>query len=56
MNAQWATAISLSVVFGTLYWILGPDQRGGHWVPLAEAFLQGRLHLTEDRWWLELIH
>jgi len=27
-----------------------------NFVLLADAFLQGRLYLTEDRWWLELVH
>lgn len=52
----WAAAVGFAVVAGVLYWVLGTDQRGGAWVPLAEAFLNGRLHLVEDRPWLELIH
>lgn len=39
-----------------LYWFTGPAGSGGDvYVPLAEAFLHGRLHLVEDRPWLELI-
>lgn len=52
----WAGALGFGVAAGALYWVLGPEQRGGVWVPLAEAFLSGRLHLVEDRPWLELIH
>jgi hypothetical protein len=52
----WAVAAGFAVAFGILYWSLGPAQRGGVWVPQAEAFVHGRLHLVEDRPWLELIH
>ncbi|MCC6312248.1 MAG: hypothetical protein IT345_15230 [Trueperaceae bacterium] len=38
-----------------VYWITGPAASGDMWPPLAEAFLDGRLHLVEDRPWLELV-
>ncbi len=37
------------------YWITGPAVIGDMWPPLAEAFANGRLHLVEDRPWLELV-
>ena len=52
----WAAALGVGAVSGLVYWVLGPEQQGGVWVPLAEALLNGRLHLVEDRPWLELIH
>lgn len=55
-SSPWLAAAFVAVAFGILYWLLGPEQDGGVWVPLAEAFLDGRLHLDEDRPWLELIH
>jgi hypothetical protein len=38
-----------------VYWVTGPAAGGDMWPPLAEAFLDGRLHLVEDRPWLELV-
>jgi len=52
----WIMALGFAAASAAVYWTLGPDQRGGVWVPLAEALLNGRLHLVEDRPWLELIH
>jgi hypothetical protein len=40
-----------------LYWFTGPSGSGyDFFVPLADAFLHGRLHLVDDRPWMELIH
>jgi hypothetical protein len=48
-----------AVVFGLVaflaYWLTGPAAGGDVWPPLAEAFLQGQLHLADDRPWLELV-
>src|SRR5919106_1427824 len=38
-----------------VYWVTGPKAAGDVWPPLAEAFLDGRLTLAEDRPWLELV-
>ncbi|MGH2445083.1 MAG: hypothetical protein ACRDGD_03490 [Candidatus Limnocylindria bacterium] len=48
-------AILFAVGAATLYWITGPEQRGDVWPPLAQAFLDGQIHLDQDRPWLELI-
>ena len=45
----------LSILALVVYWITGPSASGDMWPPLAEAFLSGRLHLAEDRPWLELV-
>ncbi|HEX7172449.1 MAG TPA: hypothetical protein VF365_07580 [Candidatus Limnocylindria bacterium] len=50
-----AEAVLLSVVAVSVYWVTGPPASGDMWPPLAEAFLSGQLHLTEDRPWLELV-
>lgn len=48
-------AALFALAAGTLYWILGPSAPGTLvYVPLADAFLHGRLWI-EDRPWLELI-
>jgi len=48
-----------ALLFGLIaffaYWLTGPAAGGDMWPPLAEAFLQGQLHLADDRPWLELI-
>jgi hypothetical protein len=39
-----------------VYWLTGPTEPGGDsFVPLADAFLQGRLSIPQDRPWLELV-
>jgi hypothetical protein len=38
-----------------VYWVTGPAASGDMWPPLAEAFLSGQLHLSQDRPWLELV-
>ena len=58
---RWMTQSPLveAVFFGILafavYWFTGPSASGDMWPPLAEAFLSGQLHLSEDRPWLELV-
>ena len=48
-------AILLAVAAGGLYMLTGPDDSGGDaFLPLADAFLHGRL-LIEARPWLELV-
>jgi hypothetical protein len=38
------------------YWLTGPiDPGGDSYVPLADAFLDGRLSIAQDRPWLELV-
>lgn len=48
-------ALVLAGVALIAYWITGPPVTGDVWPPLAEAFLSGQLHLSQDRPWLELI-
>jgi hypothetical protein len=50
-----AEAILLALVALVVYWVTGPRAEGDMWPPLAEAFLNGQLHLPEDRPWLELV-
>ncbi len=50
-----AEATLFAVVALFVYWVTGPPASGDMWPPLAEAFLSGRLHLIEDRPWLELV-
>jgi hypothetical protein len=48
-------ALGLSLLAPVVYWFTGPAVQGDVWPPLAEAFLDGQLHLDEDRPWLELV-
>lgn len=48
-------AVLLSVVGLVVYWFTGPPADAGMFEPLADAFLHGRLHLVDDRPWLELV-
>ncbi|HEY6608965.1 MAG TPA: hypothetical protein VI277_07215 [Candidatus Limnocylindria bacterium] len=48
-------AAALSLLALVVYWVTGPSAAGDMWPPLAEAFLSGRLHLVDDRPWLELV-
>jgi hypothetical protein len=52
---RWA-GIGLGVVAGLVYLVLGPDKTNhdSH-LPIARAFLEGRLHLVEPMPWLELV-
>jgi hypothetical protein len=53
--APAAEALALGLIALVVYWITGPEGQGDMWPPLADAFLNGRLHLIEDRPWLELV-
>ena len=64
MTAQRASAaepehlvgIGLALLALLVYWFTGPPGAGGdQFVPLADAFLQGRLSIPEDRLWMELV-
>jgi len=47
---------ALTLMAGVVYWMTGPTEPGGDsFIPLADAFVHGRLWLAEDRPWLELI-
>ena len=48
-------ALLLGILALAVYWVTGPRADGDMWPPLAEAFLNGQLHLAEDRPWLELV-
>jgi hypothetical protein len=50
-----AEAVLLALLALVVYWVTGPRAEGDMWPPLAEAFLNGQLHLPEDRPWLELV-
>jgi hypothetical protein len=50
-----AGAVLTGLAFVT-YWVTGPTDAGGDsFVPLADAFLHGRLSIPVDRPWLELV-
>jgi hypothetical protein len=55
LTAPLSEAVILATAALIVYWITGPPITGDVWPPLAEAFLEGRLHLAEDRPWLELV-
>jgi hypothetical protein len=55
LRSPLAEAVGLSLLTLVVYWVTGPEVRGDMWPPLAEAFLNGQLHLAEDRPWLELV-
>jgi hypothetical protein len=55
LRSPLAEAAGLSLLALVVYWVTGPDVRGDMWPPLAEAFLNGQLHLADDRPWLELV-
>lgn len=48
-----AAAFGLVALVG--YWLTGPPVYGDVWPALSQAFLDGQLHLAQDRPWLELI-
>ncbi len=50
-----AEAAAWSLLALVVYWLTGPAVQGDMWPPLAEAFLDGKLYLAEDRPWLELV-
>ena len=48
--------IGLALVALVVYWFTGPWSAGGDsFIPLADAFVHGRLSLPVDRRWLELV-
>jgi hypothetical protein len=48
--------IGLALFAGVVYWFTGPQGAGGdQFVPLADAFLHGRLSIPVDRPWMELV-
>jgi hypothetical protein len=50
------TGALLGLDAAVLYWWVGPGQLGTDaFVPLAQAFLDGRIYLIGDRPWLELV-
>jgi hypothetical protein len=55
MSDRW-TGIALGLVFGLVYAWLGPGQHDidSHY-PVAQAFLEGRLHLIGAYPWMELV-
>src|SRR5919106_5477410 len=54
-QAALLEAVGWSVLALVIYWVTGPEATGDVWPALAEAFLDGRLSLPEDRPWLELV-
>lgn len=52
---MWPGA-ALAVAALVVYWLTGPLEPGGDsFIPLADAFVHGRLSISEDRPWLELV-
>lgn len=50
------TAVALAAVAGLLYWLTEPARVAlDSFVPLANAFLQGRLYIEQPMPWLELV-
>jgi hypothetical protein len=48
--------IGLALLALVVYWFTGPQGVGGdQYVPLADAFLQGRISIPVDRPWMELV-
>ena len=51
-----ALGVGLALLALAVYWFTGPQGAGGdQFVPLADAFLHGRLSIPVDRPWLELV-
>jgi hypothetical protein len=56
LSAEVVTGSILTFLAFVTYWITGPTGSGGDsFVPLADAFLHGRLSIPVDRPWLELV-
>jgi hypothetical protein len=47
--------IGLALLALVVYWFTGPLGAGDQFVPLADAFLHGRLSIPVDRPWMELV-
>ncbi len=55
-NPEHAAGIGLALFAFVVYWFTGPMMAGGDsFVPLADAFLHGRLSIPVDRPWMELV-
>jgi hypothetical protein len=53
---EHAIGIGLALLALAVYWFTGPQGAGGdQFVPLADAFLHGRLSIPVDRPWMELV-
>jgi hypothetical protein len=53
---EHAIGIGLALLALAAYWFTGPHGAGGdQYVPLADAFLHGRLSIPVDRDWMELV-
>lgn len=56
VSPELAAGAVLTVLALVTYWLTGPMSSGGDsFVPLADAFLHGRISIPVDRPWLELI-
>ncbi|HET6379891.1 MAG TPA: hypothetical protein VFH63_02490 [candidate division Zixibacteria bacterium] len=55
-NPEVVAGAVLTALAFAVYWFTGPQGAGGDsYVPLADAFIHGRLSIPVDRPWLELI-
>ena len=55
-GAEHGVGIGLAVLALIVYWFTGPMSAGSdQFVPLADAFLHGRLSIPVDRPWMELV-
>jgi hypothetical protein len=53
---EHVVGIGLALLALVIYWFTGPPGAGGdQFVPLADAFLHGRLSIPVDRPWMELV-
>lgn len=53
---EHAIGLGLALLALLVYWFTGPPGAGGdQYVPLADAFLHGRLSIPVDRPWMELV-
>lgn len=52
---ELAIGIGLALFAGLVYWFTGPLTASDQYVPLADAFLHGRLSIPVDRSWMELV-
>jgi hypothetical protein len=55
-DPEHVAGIGLALLALVVYWFTGPQGAGGdQFVPLADAFLHGRLSIPVDRLWMELV-
>ena len=54
-ESEHAIGIGLAVLGLLVYWFTGPLTASDQYVPLADAFLHGRLSIPVDRPWMELV-